>query len=271
MNTFYQNDIINNINIDSAVSQILSYFDPFYIINVIDDSFNMRYRPYNLQMPNLIVAYEERFKMIKDQFPNMTEHCTVKREEIYDLAINRIADFYNLSIKKEFVTTDNQYVLAYSLYQFLIADFTGSLINFFVAYIEKEKDSIYTYLMPMIENNEDVADKSIKNTTMSLNKKTYTNMKIAGIQTYLSYVLDLIATSDVDFETFVRLVVNNQAYANLIITCVEDKGDLFKNYFCSFLVDPDTRPSLITTIKLRIHDIYLDRSKMENYMNKEKR
>lgn len=270
-NTFYQNNVINNINVDSAVSQILSYFDSFYIINVLTDSFNMRYRPYQLPMPNLITAYEERFKMIKDQFPDMNEQTIVKREEVYNVALEKIAEFYNLSLKKEFITADNQYALAYILYQFLFSDFTGSLINFFISYIEKEKEDIYRFVLPIMEKNEDVTDKNIKNTTTSLNKKSYTDNRIGIIQAYLPYVLDLIAGMDITLDILVKMVIPNPNYVNLVLTCVEDKGDIFKNYFCRYLADPDTRPSLISSIKLRLHDLYIDKERVENYMKKERK
>lgn len=270
-NTFYQNTTINNINTDSAVSQILSYFDPFYILSVTTDSFNMRFRPYQLPMPNLVSAYEERYKMIVDQFPNSQEIAYSKREEIYTTILNTICNCYNLSLIKENITEDNQYALAYILYQVLFSDFTNSLINLFVNYIEKEKNGIFNFITPMVENNDGVADKSIKNTTTSLNKKTYTDNKIAVIQGFISYVLDMISSNELEFNNVIALVVQNPNYVNLINSCVEDKGDIFKNYFCSFLVDPDTRPILITLIKLKIHDMYLEKNKIENYMNKERK
>lgn len=270
MDTFYQNNIINNINVDSAVSQILSYFDPFYILNVMDDSFKMRFRPYNSAMPNLVLSYEERFKMIKDQFPNMSEQCIAKREEIYELVIDKICNFYNLSVKKEMVTNYNQYSLAYILYQILVADFTNSLFNFFISYIREQKDFIYEYLLPLIDNNS--SDKtSVKNTTLELNMRTYKDPKIATIQTYLPQVLDLIIGSDIDLDTLIKFIIPNNTYSSLISSCVADNGDLFKNFFAIFLVDPDTRPIMITSIKIKLHDLYMDKSKIENIMLKEKK
>ena len=64
-----QNQVINNINTDSAMADILDCMSYDYVYHVITESINMRFRPYSTPMPNIPYSLEQNFRIQLDAAP----------------------------------------------------------------------------------------------------------------------------------------------------------------------------------------------------------
>ena len=65
-----QNQTINNVNTDYAIASILNELSFDYIYHVVNDSLNMRFRPYSTPMPNIPYSLEQNFEMQLDAAPS---------------------------------------------------------------------------------------------------------------------------------------------------------------------------------------------------------
>ena len=91
------NEILTNIKTDQALNSILEKFDTNYIIHIVEDSINMRFRPYNTAMPGLN-AMEEYFQRNINAFPPTdVEQIIAVRYETYRKIIDIVCNFYNLT------------------------------------------------------------------------------------------------------------------------------------------------------------------------------
>lgn len=259
MNTFYQNTVINNINMNNTVAQMLSYFDPLYVEDVVDNSLACCYRPFNMELPNIVIAYENKFKVYLDQFPSEREILIQKRREVYKLIIDKICNHYNLSIVEDMIEDEDNdyYTIANLLYGILVSEYTNNFVTLFIRYIEKEKANIYNMLVNMTDKA--ILDKT-KNSTIEMNKKTYSDPQVAIIQANINKVMNIVLEADITFANIMYILLQKD-FAQYITVHVQDSGDLYKNHFTERLINPDTRPSALTAIKLKLHEIYVDKEK----------
>lgn len=259
MDTFYQNTTINNINMNSTVSQMLSYFDSVYIENVVDSSIEGSYRPFNAELPNIVIAYENRFKIYSDQFPSEKGTLLQTRRETYKLIIDKICYHYKLSIVDDMIEDEDNdyYSIANILYGVLVSEFTNNFVTLFIRSIEKDKANIYQSIM---SNTDKVIVDKTKNYTIGVNKKIYSDPQMAIIQANINSVIDILFEKDITFENIMYILLQKE-FAQYITTRVQDAGDLYQNFFVNRFLNPDTRPSAITSIKLKLHEIYLDMDK----------
>ena len=94
---FQYNPAITNVNIDNQLAGVLSQFNDDYIIDVIKDSLNNRFRIYSLPSPNVVAAFESTFKQLTDGFSSNADAICETRKRVYMNIINVICDFYGLT------------------------------------------------------------------------------------------------------------------------------------------------------------------------------
>lgn len=245
MNNNIDNEVLTNMKTDAALSSILSNFETSYIVHAIETGIDMRFRPYNTAMPSLNTI-EQNFQICLANFQSEEDRQKIldTRESTYREIIDIICNYFNL----QFNPDDNidSFTAAYYLHQFFVSNFTSILLNFFVNYIIAEQDAIYTSL-----NLSDI--KKNKDSNINYSKKIYDNQKLGTIHANINIVLDNICLYDISLEDLVRFGskgdINFIRYMNLIVS---DKGNVFKNFFASYIFDPNTRPELITMIKLQL-------------------
>ena len=126
-----QNQTINNVNTDYAIANILNQLSFDYIYHIVNDSLNMKFRPYSAPMPNIPYSLEQNFKMQLDAVPSSRDDILQKREEANLTIIKILCDYYNLSYN----ASDDVYSDAFYLYKFLVSDFTNTVVLFYVNYI----------------------------------------------------------------------------------------------------------------------------------------
>ena len=141
---FQYNPAITNVNIDNQLAGVLSQFNDDYIIDVIKDSLNNRFRIYSLPSPNVVAAFESTFKQLTDGFSSNADAICETRNRVYMNIINVICDFYGLTFNDNDET--DYYSAAYWLYDFLVSNFTENLKNFYSIFLIKESAPIVSAL-----------------------------------------------------------------------------------------------------------------------------
>ena len=239
------NKVISNINADKALANILSNFESDYILHIITDSLDMKFRPYSNTLPG-IYSIESNFTYLLSNIEDPSKHQDILevREQTYLEIIDIVCKYYNISFNPPENT--DIYSAAYWIYRFFVSDFTNTLINFYVNYILQEKDELYLYL------NLDSYKKD-KDSTTIYSKKVCPDEKLSIIHANIELVLDAISSFDIGFENLVRFSQgNNEQLITFLLSSISDNTDVFKFYFASYLQSHKYRSDVITCVKLGI-------------------
>lgn len=212
-----QNQTINNINVDNAVADILSNLSYDYILHIVTDSLSMKFRPYSTSMPNMPASLEQHFKMLIDANPSSKEEILQKREEVYHDIIEILCTHYNL----DYNPSDDIYADAFYLYNFLISDFTGTVVQFYVNYIVREKQQLYERLDP---------DESKKKELSVYSKKMYGDPVIAAMHASVIPIISDISTFDISLHNILDYrYVGNPTEKIHLSNIIGDNGYFFNH------------------------------------------
>ena len=244
---FQYNPAITNINIDNQLAGILSQFGDDYVMDIVKDSINNRFRIYDLPRPNIANAFEITFKDLTNGFTSNTDEILNTRKRVYTNIINIICDYYNFSFNEN--DEIDLFSAAYWLYEVFVSNFTNSLINFYTLYLIRESSSIYSAL------NLEEANKN-NETTYQYSKRLFKDPKIASIHCNLEYVIDQINNFDISLWTILNTIyVSNSNIANYILSIINDPtGQFFKKYYESFLYGREAA-DILTQIKLNLQQL----------------
>lgn len=217
-----QNQVINNINTDTAMADILDNLSYDYIYHVMTDSINMKFRPYSTPMPVIPYSLEQNFRVQLQAAPGSIDQINAKREEVYLQIIEMLCNYYNLSYQR----SDDIYADAFYLYRFLVADFTNTVIQFFVNFILREKKQLYDRLDPELKKNKD--------SSSVYSKKIYTDNVIAAIHANIMHVIADITTFDISLNDIlnVRYFGTEENTAYHISHIVSDNGNFYDYIRC---------------------------------------
>ena len=238
------NKTISNINADKALTSILSNFDSNYILHIVTDSLEMKFRPYSNSLPG-IYSIEGKFINLLENVedPSSREKILEVREQTYLEIIDIICNYYNIQFRP--AEDLDIYSAVFWIYNFFVSDFTNTLINFYVNYIIKEKDGIYSYL------NLDSCKKD-KDSATIYSKKVCPDEKISIIHANIESVLDNISGFDIGFQNLVTYSLGNQQQLiSFLLSSVVDINDVFKYHFAS-LLQSQYRADVITCVKLAL-------------------
>ena len=240
-----QNQTINNVNTDYAIANILNQLSFDYIYHIVNDSLNMKFRPYSAPMPNIPYSLEQNFKMQLDAVPSSRDDILQKREEANLTIIKILCDYYNLSYN----ASDDVYSDAFYLYKFLVSDFTNTVVLFYVNYIIQEKKHIYENL-----NLQDA--KKNKDSSYTYSKKLYSNNIIAAIHSNIIPIVKDIATYNISLQDVidVRYMGDEQNTAYHLNSIISDNG-YFYDYIRSFVTSDTTMADVINCIKLQLQTV----------------
>ena len=114
---------IGTIDTDAGIGTILSHFSTEYINHVIDDSLNMKFRPFDGAMPNMVDVLERQFQSIAANSKDYLEKISDVRIESYKEIIYKICSYYNLTFVGDFESMNPQeiYGIAHILYDVFIS------------------------------------------------------------------------------------------------------------------------------------------------------
>ena len=250
--------MINNnswsIDTDAGIGTILGHFSSDYILHVVEDSLNMKFRPFQDDMSNMVDVLERQFMAVYSNSPDYKEKGLFTRNETYAEIIRIICNYYNLTFTGDLDTMNDQeiYGMARTIYDIFIAKFTQSLIGFFTSYIMNNIDDIYSYLVsdPKYIKPKDSGAYAAKN---------YIDPKYITIHANINSVIYNMASYDIPLQMLLDYSCDPSIAATLGDMLV-DNGDIYKNKYASYIKDPAYSASLLTAIKLalqsRTQEIY---------------
>lgn len=245
---FQYNPAITNVNIDNQLAGILSQFDDDYIVDVVKDSLNNRFRIYSLPSPNVVAAFEATLKQLTDGFSSNTDEILDTRKRVYENIIAVICDFYNLTFNENDET--DYYSAAYWLYDFFVSNFTEHLKNFYSLFLINESSSIVSALgLAQLRKEND--------TTLMYSKKLFKDPNIAMIHCDLEYVISQIETFNISLWTILSCVYqSNPSLPGYINGIVSDRtGRFFKDCYQSFVMNSKDSADILTYIKLSLQQL----------------
>jgi len=244
----------NNMNdyviyTEAEVSEILSHFNIYYILDTISDNINNRLNFCQGDMPNIANSMETFYKNLLIQYPGETEKIKSVRLESYQSVIDILCNKFNISYNGDEVQ-DNYGIAAY-LYDFLISRFKNTIVDFFTNFIYKEKNNLYDAL------NLDELKKE-KSSSAIYTKKLYKNQKLAVINSNLEYVIDNICNIDISFDNILNNVYIDKNISKFIENTIYPNGDFFKENIANVIMNPFIKPVCITNIRLSLQNLCMD-------------
>lgn len=241
------NGFSTTIDTDAGIGTILSHFSTEYINHVVEDSLNMKYRPFMYgAMPNMVDVLERQFLAIDNNAKDYTEKTMQVRFETYQEIIQKICKYYNLHFAGDFdsISPEEIYAITRTIYDVFISHFTEYMIDFFVSYIVDNADSIANYLR--------LDETSVKPKESGVyNSEDYIDPKYILIHANINQVIYNMAAYDISLETLLNYFLKNSVAAQ-ISSLLEDCGDIYKNYYACYILDQRYAPGVLTNIKLQL-------------------
>ena len=253
---FQYNPAVTNVNIDNQLAGILSQFNDDYIMDIVKESIENRFRLYSLPSPNVVAAFEMQFKQLTDGFESYTDEIMTARKRVYINIINTICDYYDFEFNNSDET--DYYSAAYCLYNFFVCRFTEYLKNFYSIFLISERESIYSSLE--LSNT-----KKENESTLGYSKKLFKDNKIAYIHFNLEYIISQMGSFNISLPMIVNYACNTDPnIGNYIISLVNDvSGNFFNNHYQTFVINSKDSADILTYIKLTIQQIGADIESIE--------
>lgn len=228
---------------DGDLANILYYFQPEYVIDAVNGNLNNIFRPFNMNMSNIVSSYEINFNARLEQYPGAAEEINKARTEAYNTIIKTICNYFNIMINTE--SSSDIYTVAYYLYEFFISNFTHNLILFFSSFMMNEKDNLVNYFI----SNGQIK----KSNTSAYIKKLVMDQNLGLLLYNTGTILSGLVSQDISINDIIDFVYGkNTDTAILLNNTVLDRGDFYKSFFCKYIIDQNTFPTLVTMIRLDI-------------------
>ena len=235
------------INNEYQLADIISHFDADYIFHVVEDKLKNISFTNSLIETNIVDAFESNFKKMNDDFPGDSQNIRNIREQVYRDLIRILTERFNLSFNTVDDTID-VYTAAYYLYDFLVSNRNNIMINFFVSFIINNKESLCNLLdMDNFKKNKD--------SSSAYSKYIYDDNKFAIISANIQQVINYISTLDVSLVNIFQSSYKDLKLVMFLDNAFADKGNFFRDFYCSILSNPEESPIVITNIRLSLQGI----------------
>lgn len=232
------------INNEYNVTDILAHFDSNYILNIIEDKLeNISFATSQIE-PNIVVSFENNFKNMNDKFPGDSQNIRNIREQVYRDIIRILTNKFNLQFNMSDENID-LYTAAYYLYDFLMSHRNNIMVNFFTAFIINNKESLCATL-----NIEEF--RKGKDSAAAYSKRVYQDNKFAIISANMPAVINYISTLDITLLNIFQSTYKDIKLVQFLDNAFADKGNFFKDHYCSILTKPEELPIIITNIRLAL-------------------
>lgn len=236
----------SSIDTDAGIGTILSHFSTEYIRHVIEDSLNMKFRPFSDAMPNMVDVLERQFLAIQNNAQNYTEKVSDVRVETYKEIILLISSYYNLQFVGNFDTMNPEEIhgIAHIMYDIFISRFTEFMINFYVSYIVNNADSIVSYLK---------TDETINKPKESglYQPKNFIDEKYIIIHANVNKVIYNMAGYDIPLQVLLNYFLDPSS-AMRLGSLLQDTGDIYKKHYACYILDQRYSAGVLTNIKLKL-------------------
>lgn len=243
------NNNMNTMISENNVANLLLHLNGEYIFDTVQRYINDRVPYYPVQNPNIVYSIKQSYNALIAQYDIEKEAI----EASYD-AYRRIINMICYDFALNFIGNEeiDLYSAAYYLYDFLVSNYFNNMVNFFVNFIIRERNSIYNSM-----NLNDV--KKNKDTNTIYCKKFYSDPKIAIISANLEEVISNICVYDIYLDQIIDIVYKNDInVANYLKSIIQSAdNNFFRNQYVRFLSPgSDKRATIITSIRLALHQIY---------------
>lgn len=250
----------NSISTDYGLATILSNFESDYIVHIVQDSLNMRFRPFeSTPMPNIVDIYQRNFLDIQN---NADQEYQEKIEQVkhdtYEEIIAVICQYYDITSNIDFseLSGDRLYSIARILYDIFVCRFSENFISFIIRYIISNSEAIYTYL----NKQEDcIRPKE----TGQFDIKNYSDNKFILIHANLNTVVYNMVSYDISLDELLRYFLDSRTYKEFSNLFVENTN-VFKNHFACYITDPIYQAGVLTNVKLQLQAETINMSHLLN-------
>lgn len=248
MSSFQANSYEYNITTENEVASVLSHFNTDFIIDIIRQNILNKDRTMFLPMANIVTSYEQNFKDIAVRYPGEIQQISSVRLKTYAEIIDELCHYYNLQFN------DNgeldYYSAAFYLYDFLVSNFSSHMCFFFANYIYRERNSIYDAMhLNDLKKNKD--------TSTTYGKKVYKDVRLAVINANIDRVIANMETFDIPLSTILSIIYPDKSVVNYIMQIISPIYDFYNSIYVPCM-NKDTRPILITNIRLLIQQMSID-------------
>jgi hypothetical protein len=200
--------------------------------------------------PNFVGSFENNFILMQNEYPGDSQNIRIVREEVYRKIIDLLCNRFNLEFNNVDDTID-LYTAAYYLYDFLVCNRNTIMVNFFTAFIINNKDSLYSML-----NVED--NKKPKDSSSVYGKRVYTDPKYAVISANIPTIINYISNMDIRLINIFQSVYVDINLVQFMDNAFADKGNFFKEHYCSAITNIEIMPIIITNIRLALQRLVGD-------------
>lgn len=240
------NGAFGTIDTDVGIGTILSHFNSEYISHVIDDSLQMKFRPFDGPMPNMVSVLERQFQSIIPNAVDYQVNVLEVRAETYKEIIRKICGYYGLVFTGDLdsITHEELHGIAYNLYDIFISRFTDFMMEFFVSYIIANSDSFAAYL-----KNDETSIKPKESGIYS--SKNYIDPKYILIHANVNRIMYDIAGHDITLPQLLNFFVD-KVVADRLNTLIVDAGNIYKVHYACYILDQRFSASVLTNIKLKL-------------------
>lgn len=238
------------INNEYNISEILAHFDSNYIFHTLEDKLEHIDYTSSIIEPNFVGAFESNFKLMEEEYPGDSQNIRTTRDDVYREIIRILCQKFNLEFNNVDDTID-VYTAAYYLYDFLVCNRNTIMVNFFTAFIINNKDNLYNAL-----GIEDI--RKNKDSSSIYGKRVYTDMKYAIISANIMKVIKYINNLDIGLVDIFKSVYVDYSIVTFMDNAIADRGNFFKDYYCSAINNPELAPIIITNIRLSLQKLVGD-------------
>ena len=237
---------VGMLDTDQALGTILGNFSSDYILHVVSDSLNIKFRPFSDEMPNICDILERQFSAVYANAPDYTDQISYTRSETYQEIIRIICNYYNLEFTGVFedISDNELYGIARTLYDIFVSRFTSYCINCFTRYIIDNKEYIYSMVNndPGAYRPKESANRPIEDPIMLI------------IHANINNIIMNMPTFDISLQDLLQYFCDPVTF-NRLDSLLEDRGDIYKNYYASYISDTKTTAEMITSIKLNLQSM----------------
>lgn len=233
---------------ERELSEILGNFSSDYIYDVVDNYIDRRYEFAVNSKPNIVNVFKVNFDNLRSQYTMDIENINNIERDTYINIIHKVCDNCGVSFNND--TEDNLYLLALTLYDFLVCKFNNHMVDFLIKFILNEKDSIYSTL-----ELEDF--KKSKDSATIYNKKIIGDMKLAIINSNLPKVLNYIASIDINMNTLLESAYQPQI-AYLISSNFEEVNNIYSDFMNTIINNDILFPDYITDLKIKFQGVNIN-------------
>lgn len=223
---------------DYGIATILGNFSDDMIGDIIKEALNYKFRPFSTREPNYPEILNNQLNIVKYHSTGYDENIEECRSQVLGTIIDTINEYYNLTINNP-VPEEQLYTLSYVIYQIFVSEFTERMINFFTQFIINNINSIL--------NTMKAEDKVVKSIYA---KKIYNNTDYIVIYDNIDKVLNILAGLDIPLESLIEYLSDKNT-SDLICSYIADCGDIYKDKFVPYLLNPATNADVMTEIRFK--------------------